>query len=97
MTITREIKQEIDWLTLALTEKTPYFGICLGAQMMVRQLGGEVFTHNKKMVEIGYHPVMATTDGKNLIEHWPERFFQWHKEGLSLPSRSAGPGNRTTL
>jgi GMP synthase (glutamine-hydrolysing) len=81
-----EIKKEIDWLTLALQEKVPYFGICLGAQMMIRQLGGKVSLHKKGLVEIGYHPVEATQEGKKLVNEWPDRCFQWHKEGFDLPS-----------
>ena len=33
------IKQEIDWLAVPLREEKPYFGICLGAQMLAKQLG----------------------------------------------------------
>ena len=81
-----EIKREIDWLTRALSQKLPYFGICLGAQMMIRQLGGTVAPHKKGLVEIGYRPVEPTPLGKQLVADWPQRFFQWHGEGFDLPA-----------
>ena len=80
-----EIKSEIDWLTAVLEQGLPYFGICLGAQMMIRQLGGTVAPHAKGMVEIGYRRVQPTKAGTKLITDWPERFFQWHGEGFDLP------------
>src|SRR5690606_26997329 len=34
------IRAEIDWLAVPLAENRPFLGICLGAQMLVKQLGG---------------------------------------------------------
>jgi len=81
-----KIKREINWLNQALDQSLPYLGICLGAQMMIRQLGGTISKHDKAMVEIGYRRVEATPSGTKLISHWPERFFQWHGEGFDLPA-----------
>ena len=36
------IRREIDWLKVPLKEKKPFLGICLGAQMLARQLGAKV-------------------------------------------------------
>ena len=36
------IKQEIDWIDIALKSNKPFLGVCLGAQMLVKTLGGEV-------------------------------------------------------
>jgi len=83
---TPEIKSEIDWLALALQENIPYFGICLGAQLMVRQLGGTVTPEKNGLVEVGYHPVRPTSAGRQLTSQWSDKYFQWHKEGFSLPS-----------
>ncbi len=83
---TPEVIHEIDWLSLTLKQKKPYFGICLGAQMMVRQLGGEVRAHKRGLVEIGYHQIEPTKAGTDFLAPWPKKCFQWHKEGFSLPS-----------
>jgi GMP synthase (glutamine-hydrolysing) len=90
------VNREIDWLALPLKKKRPYLGICLGAQMMVRQLGGEVWLHKEGLVEIGYHRVKPTGEGIALFADWPQKFFQWHKEGFSIPSDAVclAGGNR---
>ena len=38
------VKREIDWIGVPLRDKKPYLGICLGAQMMARHLGGRVLS-----------------------------------------------------
>lgn len=80
------VEKEVHWLDLVLERQLPYFGICLGAQMMIRQLGGEIKPHKNGLVEIGYHTIKATNAGSDRIEKWPERCFQWHSEGFSLPA-----------
>src|SRR5215203_1069873 len=39
------IKREIEWTRVPLKEGKPYLGICLGAQMLARQLGARVDFH----------------------------------------------------
>src|SRR5512137_307589 len=39
------IRQEIDWIGVALKEKKPYLGVCLGGQMLAKHLGGRVSLH----------------------------------------------------
>jgi GMP synthase (glutamine-hydrolysing) len=48
------IRREIDWLEVPLREKKPFLGICLGAQMLARHLGGRLFTHPDGLAVIGY-------------------------------------------
>ena len=36
------VKREIDWIDIPLKESKPFLGICLGAQMMAKKLGGTV-------------------------------------------------------
>ena len=36
------IKYEIDWIDIALKSNKPFLGICLGAQMLAKNLGGNV-------------------------------------------------------
>ncbi|TWF50245.1 glutamine amidotransferase class I [Neorhizobium alkalisoli] len=47
------VKAEIDWIDVPLKENKPYLGICLGAQMLVRNLGGTVGADAKGLTEIG--------------------------------------------
>jgi len=78
------ITQEIGLAELALNERRPYLGVCLGGQMLARCLGAKVSLHPEKIVEIGYHRVAATRHGE-AIGSWPEQFYQWHKEGFEVP------------
>ena len=82
------IRAEINWLDVPLKEKKPYLGICLGAQMLSKHLGGTVGPHPEGLVEVGYYPLKATTEGRMLLPQWPEMVYQWHREGFELP-RSA--------
>ncbi len=79
------LAREIDWIDVPLKEGKPFLGICLGAQMIVRRLGGRVFRHERQEVEIGWYPLAATPAGRALYA-WPDRVYQWHSEGFDLPS-----------
>ena len=79
------IKTETDWIAVALQEKKPFLGVCLGAQMMARQLGARVYEHPEKHVEIGYYEIHPTPHGLE-FGNWPSRVYQWHREGFDLPS-----------
>lgn len=78
------VKAEIDWIDVPLKEKRPYLGICLGAQMLVRHLGGKVGPDQTGLTEIGWYPLHATEHGR-LLMHWPKMVYQFHREGFSLP------------
>jgi GMP synthase (glutamine-hydrolysing) len=78
------VKQEIKWTEVPLREEKPFFGICLGAQILARALGAKVDFHPEGMVEVGYYPLHATEAGKKLLE-WPDYVYQWHREGFDLP------------
>ncbi len=78
------VHKEIDWIRVPLREEKPFLGICLGAQMMVKQLGGTVRGHHDELVEIGYYPLQPTPAGKALMD-WPNKVYQWHREGFDLP------------
>jgi GMP synthase (glutamine-hydrolysing) len=80
------IRREIDWIAVPLKENKPFLGICLGAQMCARQLGGRVFRHPEGQAEIGYYPIRPTQAGLAVVAAWPERVYQWHREGFDLPS-----------
>ncbi|MGB5092429.1 MAG: glutamine amidotransferase [Parvibaculum sp.] len=78
------IKAEIDWISVPLGENKPFLGICLGGQMLAKQLGAPVAPHPEKRVEIGYFPVHPTEAGQNLFDN-PQFVYQWHREGFELP------------
>ena len=79
------VRREIDWISVPLSENKPFLGICLGAQMMVKQLGGTVSANEREFAEIGYYPLEATDHGRTLMD-WPGMIYQWHREGFSLPA-----------
>jgi GMP synthase (glutamine-hydrolysing) len=80
------IKREIDWLAVPLNEDKPFLGICLGAQMLARQLGARVFTHPDRRGEAGYYPVQPTPLADRLCcAAFPRHVYQWHFDGFDLP------------
>ncbi len=82
------IRRETDWIAVPLKEQKPLLGICLGAQMMARQLGSKVSFHPEGQVEVGYYPIRPTQAGRAMCEVWPDHVYQWHREGFDLPAGS---------
>jgi GMP synthase (glutamine-hydrolysing) len=80
------IRREIEWISVPLKEDKPFLGICLGAQMCARALGGKVFPHPQGRAEIGYYPIRPTDAGLAVVNPWPEQVYQWHREGFDLPA-----------
>lgn len=78
------IRKEIDWLATPLKEGVPYLGICLGGQLLARQLGAKVAPHPEGRAEIGYYPLRPTEYGQ-AYGPWPEHVYHWHREGFELP------------
>jgi GMP synthase (glutamine-hydrolysing) len=78
------IRKEVDWISVPLAEKKPFLGICLGAQMLAHHLGGKVGHCSRGTVEIGYHRIRPTPEGK-MFGEFPERVYQWHREGFEVP------------
>jgi GMP synthase (glutamine-hydrolysing) len=83
------VKTETEWIGVCLKEQAPFLGICLGAQMLCRHLGGAVAPHEAGRAEVGYYPLHATRDGVEFAEeigvHWPSMVYQWHREGFETP------------
>ncbi|MDQ0316927.1 glutamine amidotransferase [Amorphus orientalis] len=82
------VHREIDFVDVPLKENVPFLGICLGAQMLCRAIGGKVSTHPQDLVEIGYYDLHPTEDGTDLMD-WPRKVYQWHREGMSVPKDAA--------
>lgn len=82
------VKQEIDFIEVPLKEKVPFLGICLGAQMLCRKVGGKVGFHPNELVEIGYYDLHPTSEGEGVMT-WPHKVYQWHREGMAVPDSGA--------
>src|SRR5947209_18184217 len=54
------VRREIDWIAVPLREQRPVLGICLGAQMLARQLGARVAPHPEGRAQNGYDPIRPT-------------------------------------
>src|SRR5262249_50101419 len=79
------IRREIEWIGVPLRESKSFLGVCLGAQMCAKFLGGKVYRHPSGHAEVGYYPVRPTPAGLAVVETWPECVYQWHREGFDLP------------
>ncbi len=79
------VRREIDWIEIPLREQRPFLGICLGAQMLAKQLGATVAPHPEGRAEIGYYPIRPTEAGRALCPYWPRQVYHWHGEGFELP------------
>jgi GMP synthase (glutamine-hydrolysing) len=79
------VRYEIDWIEVALREQRPFLGICLGAQMLAKQLGAKVAPHADALTQIGYYPIRPTAAGLALCPDWPAQVYHWHREGFELP------------
>ena len=79
------IGRETDFIGKALETKTPFLGVCLGAQMLAKHLGAPVGPHPQGEVEIGYYPLRALAAGETMGP-WPPYVYHWHREGFDLPA-----------
>jgi GMP synthase-like glutamine amidotransferase len=73
------IPREAGLLDEALRRDLPVLGVCFGAQLMTRVLGGRCYRSEES--EIGWLPV-RTTD-PDLVPEGP--WFQWHFDSFELP------------
>lgn len=81
------IREEIEFVKLAIQRGQPVLGICFGSQLMARALGAKV--HRGLAFELGMSPVQITGEGRHddVFQCMPESFdvFQWHGEIFDLP------------
>ena len=80
------IHREIEYIHSAVQSHKPVLGICLGAQLMAKALGSEVYPNGKK--EIGWEPVTFTAAATNdtlFHDCDSEVIFHWHGETSDLP------------
>ena len=79
------IRQELDWIPMALAAEKPFLGICLGAQLLARVLGAKISPHADGMTEIGYFPIVPTPPSASPYFEQPLNVYHWHREGFELP------------
>ena len=80
------VRREIDWIAVPLREQRPFMGICLGAQMLAKQLGAKVAPHPQGRAQMGYYPIRPTAAGHAACPGWPDHVYHWHREGFELPA-----------
>jgi GMP synthase (glutamine-hydrolysing) len=78
---------EVDIIREALDRDMSVLGICLGAQLLAKALGGSVSRNSVR--EIGWYDVELTEDGRQdpVLSTFADRqqVFQWHEDGIGLP------------
>lgn len=81
------IDVEIELLRQRIAADRPTLGICLGAQLIARALGAEVYPGAEK--EIGWYDLSVTEAGHGTplryLSHDHCRMLHWHGETFDLP------------
>jgi GMP synthase-like glutamine amidotransferase len=81
------LKKEDDFISRLIIEDIPFFGVCLGAQLLAKACQGKVLKANTR--EIGWHTVNVTKEGRldTLFYGLPTSLivFQWHEDTFELP------------
>lgn len=81
------LTDEMALITERLQAGLPTLGICLGAQLMARALGGKVGPMPAK--EIGFSPLTLTDVGKrSVLQHLPTGLpvLHWHGDQFDIPA-----------
>ena len=68
-------RDELDLIPTILDYSTPFFGICLGTQLLAKSLGARVDAHPEGWTEAGYYRVRPTLEGQPYFEG-PIEFYQ---------------------
>lgn len=78
---------ELKLIEEALRREIPVLGICLGAQLIAKTLGADVYPNVEK--EIGWYDVSPTeeafSDPLLMDLQKTEKIFQWHGETFEIP------------
>lgn len=84
------LTKEIQMIQERLQNKQPTLGICLGAQLLARALGSNVYPNNAK--EIGWSPLLLTEEGKKsctkFLASELTSMFHWHGDTFDLPKEA---------
>lgn len=78
---------EVEIIREAVERDMSVLGICLGAQLLAKVIGGAV--SRNPLREIGWYDVQLTAAGARdpVLADFEsrQRVFQWHEDGISLP------------
>ena len=81
---------EVEIIREAISRDMSILGICLGAQLLAKAIGGTVSRNAKR--EIGWYDVDLTEAGETdpVLASFARRqqVFQWHEDGIGLPSEA---------
>lgn len=85
------LKDENSFIQDVLKKEIPYFGICLGSQLLAKAAGARVVRSPVK--EIGWYHVALTPDGKkdSLLAGFRENeeIYHWHGDMFEIPEGGA--------
>ena len=81
------LKDEDIFLKRIIKEEIPFFGICLGSQLLAKASGAKVT--KAPQVEIGWFKIHLTADGRKdpIFRGLEDEFdvFQWHGDAFEIP------------
>jgi GMP synthase (glutamine-hydrolysing) len=78
------VRRELVFVEQCLKLDRPYFGICLGAQILARVLGATVRPHDEEIKEVGFCRVDPEPEHSHFLDE-PLTVMQWHSEGFDIP------------
>jgi GMP synthase (glutamine-hydrolysing) len=76
------------WIADAVQAGVPYFGVCLGAQLLAASLGAQVFAGSRPEVGVLPVAVAATARGDPVLGSLGDEFLalQWHGDTFGIPA-----------
>lgn len=81
------LEQEIDLLKQRLAKNLPTLGICLGAQLIAKALGADVYPGHTK--EIGWSQLKLASVADNVLAPLENiKVLHWHGDSFDLPENA---------